>query len=279
MKIAVIGLGLIGGSLARDFRAAGHTVVAFDRRAASLRAARRARVIAGTLPRSLAGVESCDACVLALPVDAIERTLGSARQRLRLVPLVMDAGSTKRGVMRAARDAGLRANFVGAHPMAGDHVSGWPASRSALFAGKTVYLTTHRELRLPSLRRAKSLWRSVGARVQVCDADAHDALLAGVSHVPQVAAVALAMLLADSGIRRSTLGRGGRDMTRLAASSAGVWTPILLSNRDRVAIGVRRLVRALRQVEDRVTAGDAPALNRLLRRTNRWANARGSASS
>lgn len=270
MKVAIVGLGLIGGSLARDLTAAGHQVVAYDRDEHVLRAARRARVIAGVLPATLDGVQRCDACVIAVPVDATVTVLHGAATALGQVPLVTDVGSTKASIMRAARSAGLGHCFVGAHPMAGDHRSGWRASRAGLFAGQRVYLTAGGGTNTASLRRAQRFWRMLGAKTIRIDARAHDRLVAATSHLPQVTATALAATLADQGIRRFTLGRGGRDATRLASSSSAVWTPILADNRHNVVPAIRTLARALETAARAIDRDDRRALNVLFRRSAAW---------
>jgi prephenate dehydrogenase len=271
VRVGIIGLGLIGGSLARDLAAAGHEVVGADRSAATLRAARRARVIVDTLDSKFDGIESCDACVIALPVDAAIGALKTAASRLADVPLITDVGSTKRSIVKAAETAGLGRRFVGGHPLAGDHASGWAASRSELFVAQRVYLTPTRSSAPAAVHRARKLWSSVGARPVMMDAKAHDALLAATSHLPQVTALALAMVLADSGIPRSTLGRGGKDMTRLAASNPEVWSAILADNGADVSKRIAGLRKTLSQIEERVRRDDRAALKRLIARCGRWA--------
>ncbi len=270
MKVAIVGLGLIGGSLARDLAAAGHEVVAYDRDDRALRAARRARVIVGVLPATLDGAQRCDACVIAVPVDATVTVLRRAATALKQVPLVTDVGSTKASIMRAARSAGLAHCFVGAHPMAGDHRSGWRASRAGLFAGQRVYLTFGGRTNTATLRRAQRFWRTVGGQTTRIDARAHDRLVAAASHLPQVTAMALAATLADNGIQRSALGRGGRDATRLAASSSAVWTPILADNRRNVVPAIRTLARALQAAARAIDRDDKRALGVLFRRSEAW---------
>lgn len=273
MKVAVVGLGLIGGSLARDLSARGHEVLGYDRSGATRRAARRAGAISQSLSRHLDGIEEADIAVIALPVDLTRQALLENADRLRSLKAVTDVGSTKRSILRAAAEAGLAKSFVGSHPMAGGHESGWAASSAGLFAGKMVYITSSRSSGAASLRLVRRLWRTVGGRMQDIDATAHDALLAATSHLPQVVALALATLYADAGIGRGSLGRGGREMTRLAASNPDMWAAILTDNAKNVAARVARLRKALGQIEERVTRGDAQALRNLLKFTGRWSRA------
>jgi prephenate dehydrogenase len=270
VKVAVVGLGLIGGSLARDLAAKGHEVLGYDRDRATLRRARRAGAVTTVLGPSLDGIEAADVAVIALPVDRTQRVLLDRADRLREVKAVTDVGSTKRSIMRAAAKAGLAANFVGSHPMAGGHESGWAASSAGLFAGKPVYITTSGASSATATRLVRRLWKTVGGRMDDIGAVEHDDLLAATSHLPQVVACALAMVYADAHIVRGALGRGGREMTRLAASNPDMWAAILSDNRKNVATRIARLRKALRQIEQRIARGDAIALHRLLENTGRW---------
>lgn len=273
MKVAIVGLGLIGGSLARDLALRGHEVHGYDRDKATLRRARRAGAVAKALDRRLDGIDECDIAVIALPVDLTQRCLVENAARLRGLKAVTDVGSTKRSIMRAAAEAGLAKQFVGSHPMAGGHESGWAASSVGLFDGKPVYITPSRSNVGEAVRLVRRLWRVVGGRMEDIGAKAHDDLLAATSHLPQVVALALAVLYADSRIARDTLGRGGREMTRLAASNPDMWAAILTDNARNVSVRVARLRKALGQIEKRVTRGDAQGLRRLLKATGRWSSA------
>ncbi|NJD18999.1 MAG: prephenate dehydrogenase/arogenate dehydrogenase family protein, partial [Gemmatimonadetes bacterium] len=140
--VAILGLGLMGGSLARDLAGLGHRVLGWDRDPGSVRAALAQGCIhrgRGSRPDDFQGIEEADVVVLALPVAASRETLPALAPRLR-ASLVTDVGSTKRHIVAAAQSLGLGDQFVGAHPLAGDHRSGWGASRSGLFRGATVFL-------------------------------------------------------------------------------------------------------------------------------------------
>ena len=270
MKVAVLGLGLIGGSIARDLAAAGHDVLGFDRSAATLRAARRARVIRGSIGRDFAALAACDACVIAVPVSDAPRLLARAARALATVPLVTDAGSTKRSIVRAAERLGLAHRFVGSHPLAGDHRAGWKASRRHLFRGAPVFLTPTRSTLPATLVRARRLWRVFGARPRVLSAAAHDRLMAGASHLPQVVSSALGATLARARVPRSALGPGGRDVTRLAGADVRVWSAIVRDNADHLVFLLDGYGRMVRRMRAAVAASDARPLRKLLVSAARW---------
>lgn len=269
----IVGLGLIGGSLARELAARGWRVLAHDRDAATLNAARDEGIVSGVLdPGILAGIldlsapaprEPMDVLIAAVPVDAFAGLLQTAAPALHAVPLVMDVGSTKRSAVSAASQAGLGHRFVGAHPMAGDHRAGWTASRRGLFTDATVYLCRTASTADAALQRARALWESVGARPEEIDAGAHDRLVARTSHLPQVIAKALALTLGDAGLTRAQLGPGGRDMTRIAASDPGLWTGIALDNADELLAALDAFGARVTSVRAALERRDAAALHSL----------------
>jgi prephenate dehydrogenase len=255
-SVAVAGLGLIGGSLARDLAARGIRVLGHDRDPAAVDAALAEGVLAAALERDFGGLEDADAFVVAVPVRAAAAVLEAARPRLDTVPLVTDAGSTKRGIAAAAERLGLGARFVGGHPLAGDHLSGWAASRRGLFDGARVYLCPSADASAEARALARELWTIAGGTVVEMEAAEHDRLLAWTSHLPQIASSTLAAALAVQGIARADLGRGGRDVTRLAGSSAEVWTDIALDNADFLLDGIDGLRLRLDAIRDALAAGD-----------------------
>jgi prephenate dehydrogenase len=265
--VAIAGLGLIGGSLARDLAARGARVLASDCNADALRAATDEGIVAGTLRDGSGTFEEVDVFVIATPVDAAVRILADVAPRLAPHTIVTDVCSTKRTLERMALEAGLGTRYVGAHPMAGDTCSGWSASRAGLFAGAPLYLCPTHETSDHALRVVRDLWTGIGAVPEIISAHDHDVLLASTSHLPQLTATALARVLDAAGIPLSRLGPGGRDMTRLAASSADVWTAIVLDNRVAIASALRQLEAELGHLRAAVEADDAEAVrNFLLRR-------------
>jgi prephenate dehydrogenase len=268
--VAVAGLGLIGGSLARDLGARGVRVLGYDPDAGALDGAVAEGVVSALGP-GLEGVEDADALVLAVHVCAAPALLEAAAPRLGRVRLITDAGSTKASIVAAAARLGLGAKFVGAHPLAGDHRSGWPAARLGLFTGATLYLTPSAESGAEAVALARELWTVVGARTVEIGAEEHDRLLAWTSHLPQVVSSALAAVLAGRGITRGDLGGGGRDVTRLAGSSSAVWRDILADNAAAVSDAIAEMERQLASVRAAIDAGDADAISAWLTESAEWA--------
>jgi len=271
-RIAIIGVGLIGGSLARALRALPDAplVMGIDTDAAALEWALAHDVVdRAAQPDDPAAVEwlsegGADLAVIATPArHAIEWL--SRLGELGFTGVVSDVASTKAGVLAGAQSLLARPElFVGGHPMAGSERSGVEASRADLFDGGYWLLTPAEGTDPDAYRRVHALVSAAGARVVSVDAAAHDEAVAIVSHVPHVAAAALvdlAVMHAGEGNELLRLAAGGfKDSTRIAAGSPDLWTGICLDNADALASGLSELREVLRQFEVRVRSRDAEAI-------------------
>ena len=255
-RVGVVGLGLMGGSLARALAARGVQVLGFDRDRDSLDAAVAEGMVHEPLDDSLAGVERADVVVLATPVAATARLLTRLGDRLAGPALIMDVASTKRSIVAAAEAAGLGPRYVGAHPLTGSHRSGWGASRASLFEEARVFLCPSSSTTPDALRLAESFWRSLRAGVEVLDADTHDEQMAWRSHLPQAVSTALALTLRQANVARSALGPGGRDMTRLAGGDPDLWTGIVGDNAPAILQALDAMEQQLRYFRERLAAGE-----------------------
>ena len=229
-RVGVIGLGLMGGSLARALAALGVQVLGYDRDGSSVDAAVAEGIVHQALDATLAGLERADVVVLATPVAATAALLTRFGRGLEGPSLIMDMASTKKSIVAAAEAAGLGPRYVGAHPLTGSHRSGWSASRATLFDDARVFLCPSASTTPQALRLAESFWRALRAGVEVLDAAEHDEQMAWRSHLPQAVSTTLALTLRQAGVSRSALGPGGRDMTRLAGGDPGLWTGIMSDN-------------------------------------------------
>jgi prephenate dehydrogenase len=246
--VAVIGLGLVGGSLARALSAAGHRVIGYDRPRV-LRAASAAGAIAVAAPSLRVAVKDADVVVLAASPRSNRRLLPAVARAAPPGAVLTDVGSVKRGICGDARGRGL-ARFVGGHPMAGRESSGFAASSADLFRGRWWILTPGTGTAPAAVRAVRALVRAAGGRPVVMAPAEHDRVVAFLSHVPQVLAWALLDAAQSDRVAVRRLGVAGpafREMTRLARSPRPLWREILFENRGEVRRALASLRAALRR--------------------------------
>jgi prephenate dehydrogenase len=265
-RVAVIGVGLIGGSFALALKAAGICghVVGIGRGAANLQLAKE-RGIIDSIAQDAA---DADLVLVATPVAQYPQVLESIAPRLKPSAIVTDAGSTKRDVVAAARAAlGAKiSQFVPAHPIAGAEKSGAAAADADLFRGKRVVLTPSQENSAASLKAIEAAWTACGARVSRMSAEEHDAVFAAVSHLPHLLAYALVHEFAgrDNSAQLFGYAAGGfRDFTRIASSHAEMWRDICVANREPLLAELDRYAEKLRALRPLLERGDGAALEQL----------------
>lgn len=266
-RVAVIGVGLIGGSFALALRQAKacESVVGVGRSAANLRLARERGIIDDVQTDVGKAVEGADLVLVAAPVAQFPAILASIGRSLGPEALVTDGGSTKRDVIAAARAAlGKRiGQFVPAHPIAGAEKSGAAAASAELFHGRRVILTPLPENAGSGVEKIERAWAACGARVSRMDAQDHDAVLAAVSHLPHVLAFALVHDIArrPNAAELFSLAAGGfRDFTRIASSHPEMWRDICVANRDRLLLEIKAFSGELEQLRALIEAADGRAL-------------------
>ena len=266
-RLAVIGLGLLGGSVALAARARGVAahIVGAGRSRESTASALRLRAVDEIAAPSDA-VRDADLVVLATPVSAMEGELARCAHALRAGALVTDVGSVKSpltDVLPGLLPPGVV--YVGAHPMAGSHERGIAHACADLFEGAACVVTPTHGTPAEAIDRVAAFWRALGARVVLRDPAAHDAEVAWTSHVPHALAFAFARALgvAPDGAREVS-GAGVRDFTRIAQSDAELWSEILLANRKSIAGPLQEVARRLAEVSHALDANDVDALERFL---------------
>jgi len=267
----MVGLGVMGGSLARAFGGAGTrdagtpaSVVGWAADASDRAAATTDGVTIGDgLADTLGGA---DTVVLATPLSTLPELAATVVGSAPASALVMDVASLQAPALAAARGASLADRWVSAHPMVGSERTGFGASRGDLYEGAAVFLSAD-EAVSPEVRDAAArFWTRLGARPEWVDPDDHDDRMATVSHLPQMVATALADTIAASGLPVDALGPGGRDTTRLAASSVAMWRDLFDHARPALVADLRALARRLEEDASALEQGETEIpLDRLAR--------------
>jgi prephenate dehydrogenase len=263
LRVAILGVGLIGGSIGLAARGrAGAEVCGYDPDAGVRAKALELGAIDSQAPDVAAAVAEADVVFVAAPVGALGESVRAALTAAGPDCVVSDVGSTKRALTDAAADE----RFVGGHPLAGAETAGVEHAREDLFDGATWYLTPAKGSTAGVLyERLHRLLSRFGARPTAIDADTHDRLMASVSHLPHVLANLLvaqtAGLLGEESERLPAVGPSFRDATRVAGANSAIWTDIYISNRDALIAGIDELDGRLRDVRAWLQAGDAAAVS------------------
>jgi cyclohexadieny/prephenate dehydrogenase len=274
-RIAIIGFGLIGSSIARRCRAhAGlaQTVICIDRaqavcdRALELGLAMRA----GT---TLDLVEGCDLVILATPIGAFAELAPALAERLRPGVLLTDVGSVKTAAIRdLAPFLPKGVHFIPGHPIAGTEHSGPDAGLADLFEGRWCILTPPADADAEAVARLSAFWRGCGSQIEIMDAAKHDRILAITSHLPHLIAYTIVGTATDledelkSAVIRFSAS-GFRDFTRIAASDPVMWRDIFLNNREATLEIIQRFTEDLTALQKAIRRGDAQTLENLFTRT------------
>ena len=268
-KVAIIGVGLIGGSFGLGLKKARRCrhVVGVGRGRANLALARKRGAI-DSIERDVGtAVAGADLVLVATPVARFGKILSKIEEHLKPGAIVTDAGSTKRDVVAAARGAlGKKsAQFVPGHPIAGAEKSGAAAASAELFRGKRVVLAPLQENSPESVAAVEAAWTACGARVSRMSAEEHDAVFAAVSHLPHLLAYAL---VGDIARRRNAASLfryaagGFRDFTRIASSHPEMWRDICIANRDGLLRETKRFSGELRRLEQLLRRKNARGLEK-----------------
>ncbi len=265
MKIAVVGVGLIGGSIGMAARARAHAhVCGYDARADVVEDAIALGAIDVGAPDIAGAVNDADVVFVATPVGSLAAAVAEVLRRAPERCVVSDVGSTKRVVAAAARDQ----RFVGGHPLAGAEGAGVGQARADMFVGATWYLTPHKGTSGVLYERLHRLLVALGAQPAAIEVDAHDRLMACVSHLPHVLANVLVTQAAALVGADGTDGGAGavfaggapgpsfRDATRVAGANSAVWTDIYLANSEQILAGIDDAISELGRVRELLVAAD-----------------------
>ncbi len=262
-RLALIGVGLIGGSLAAALREHGavRQVVGCARRSETLQAAQYLGLIDEGQTDPIAAVAGADMVLIAVPMGAYRELFARLKDHWPAQAVVTDAGSTKGSALSDARAVlgAPPANFVPGHPIAGTERSGPAAARADLFRHRRVILTPAPETDPAAVAAVTRMWEQVGASVTAMEARHHDEVLALTSHLPHVVAYQLIDTLAALDVKREVFAyaAGGlKDLTRIASSNPKMWRDIMAANADAIVDALSAYIDNLGQVRDALRAGD-----------------------
>lgn len=273
-KVAIIGLGLLGGSvgLAIKERAGAIVTTGYDRDA-DVRARAAERGLAGTVCETAAdAVSGADLVILCVPVGAMEAAAGELAPYLKPGAIISDVGSSKESVANALGRALPGHTIIPAHPVAGTEQSGPEAGFASLFVNRWCILTPPEGVDEAAVAALSDFWTKLGARVELMDAGHHDLVLAVTSHIPHLIAYTIVGTASDlEEVTRSEVIKysagGFRDFTRIAASDPVMWRDVFLNNKDAVLEVLGRFSEDLSSLQRAIRSGDGDTLHDLFTRT------------
>ena len=275
--VAIVGVGLIGGSIGLALRQRGlaERVTGIGRRQTSLRTARRAGAATNTTIDLAKGVADAELVIVCSPVGRIVEHVRQAAESCPEGTLITDAGSTKQAIVEALDGTLPRGcRFLGSHPLAGSEKSGPSHATADLFEGRVAILTPTKNTRAEDFDLLSHFWSSLGSVVAQMPPEEHDRTLALTSHLPHAVAAALAATQPEACFRFS--GAGLLDTTRIAGGDPELWTQIFCQNRVNVLAALDIFVGHLTALEDAIRQGDVEALKRLLAQAKKNRDALGS---
>ncbi len=266
LTIGFIGLGLIGGSVAKALRNAlpDIRIIAYDINPDTLQQAREegiANVVTSVIDQTFS---ACDYLFLCAPVSGNDKNLLTLKQFLPPSCILTDVGSVKTGIHKHIEALGLSAQFIGGHPMAGSERFGYANSKARLLENAYYILTPTKEVAADKLQSYKELVSAMGALPLVLNAEQHDYVTAAVSHLPHVIASSLVNLVRDSdsedGTMKMIAAGGFKDITRIASSSPDMWQQICLTNTDNILRLLDDYICALNVIREKLNSKAADSL-------------------
>lgn len=270
-RIGFIGLGLIGGSIAKALRkySSDTELVAYSRTRATLDAALEEGVIDRACRKEDPLFGDCDVIFLCAPVRSNIRYLPFLARTIRKDCIVTDVGSVKKIMVDAAKKYGLSSNFIGGHPMAGSERTGLANAADYLLENAYYFLTPCAEVSEAMVKQMNDLVRLIRAIPITVSGEIHDYVVASVSHVPHVVASSLVNLVknrdTDSQLMKLVAAGGFRDITRIASSSPEMWENICLANREPISDALGEYIRLLQDAKKKIDAGDGDAISGMFR--------------
>lgn len=258
LSCGFIGLGLIGGSIARALRESisDLKIIAYDINGESLSLAHREGIVDVSADRIDGNFKECDYIFLCAPVQKNNGNLEAVKKVMNPGCLLTDVGSVKTAIHEAVREAGLEERFIGGHPMAGTERVGFLNSRAGLLENAYYILTPTASVPRDKVEAYRQLVSAMGAIPLILDYRRHDYVTAAISHLPHVIAASLVNLVRDSdyadGIMKIVAAGGFKDITRISSSSAAMWQQICLTNTENISSLLSDYIRALTVFRDKL---------------------------
>ena len=268
-KVAIFGVGLIGGSIGAGLKARkmAQEVVGVGRRLESLKKAAAAGAVDSYTVDPAEGFIDADLIILSAPINTILEILKTGLPFLKNKHyLITDACSTKATVLKSAEALPANLSFVGGHPIAGSEKNGPEASDANLFKNRVTVLTPTSKTDPADLKKVQSFWEGLGSRVFLLSPEEHDRVLAATSHTPHLLAALITLMVKHLTVSSPErfLGTGFRDVTRIAAGEPSIWQDVFLTNREYLLQNLSVLEKMLSEWKNALRKGDREYVRKAL---------------
>lgn len=270
-KLGLIGLGLIGGSIAKTAKRIHPEMecIALSGRQSTIDAAYREGLIENKQNASIKDFSDCDSIFLCTPVQQNLMYIEQLKDVMKASCILTDVGSVKGDIHKAIAKAGLEAHFIGGHPMAGSEKTGFSNATAYLLENAYYIITPSSKINLSRVEEFRDFIASLGAIPMIMDYDSHDAATAAISHMPHVIASALVNFVEKSDDSRGTMktiaAGGFKDITRIAGSSPVMWEEICMTNQEWILSMFDAYQESLNQIRDKIAASDASGIREFFR--------------
>ena len=270
-SVGIAGIGLIGGSLAKDIRTFGlaNRILGWNRSSAHAERALELGLVDDIANTLDALCDTCELIILAMPVNVLTETLPTLLSRLSNEQIIIDVGSTKTALVDAVKDHPKRGRFVACHPMAGTERSGPDAALDGLFRNRFALIIDPEHSDADAVQKVQTLWTHIGAVLADMPADIHDSTAAMLSHMPHVLAYALARTIKEAERNRALnarfAGGGLASMTRIAHSPISMWQPIFRQNRKALLAAIDTFTAHLADFRTAIANDDPDHLANLMK--------------
>lgn len=270
-----VGLGLIGGSIARGLRRAypDCIITAYSRTPDNILPALDDGTIDFIADDIDGRFRDCDVCFCCTPVLSMPDVFRALRSVISEKCIITDVGSVKSYVQAMAEETGISSSFIGGHPMAGSEKSGYANASRSILKNRVYILTPSKNTPEEKTALLKKIAENLGCRVIITAPDEHDRAVAGISHMPHLASASLADCIRkadESGLMRKLAGPGFLDTTRISASSPEIWTQICSANKDHILDSLDRYIRDLEHVRESLSNDDLEEIGRLFKEGGRY---------
>lgn len=278
LTVGFIGLGLIGGSIAKGFKVKypDMKIMAYARRRSTLQAAFDDKTIDVMLDGIDENLSECDYIFLCTPVTLNESYISAIKPFLKKGGIITDVGSVKGNIHKGIEKFGLEASFIGGHPMAGSEKSGYENSNDHLIENAYYVITPTALSPQDKVDELTELVRAIGGIPLIMDYQTHDYVVAGISHLPHIIAAALVNLVKDKDteneLMKQVAAGGFKDITRIASSSPEMWQSICLENKDNLSNILDDYIESLKSIKGKISAASETAVYDLFEESREYRN-------